>query len=148
MPQPINIIWEEKKMKKGLALLLALMIIVSLGACATDPAPPAGGTPAAPAETPDADPPGGSRRVAGIVFQDDQFMRLLQLGYREAAEAAGFEFFPGNTNGDVGQEVELLNTFVEQGFSGVAISPISEIASLAPLNSAAEAGLAISLSIT
>lgn len=89
---------------------------------------------------------GGKPKVAGVVFQEDQFMRLLQMGYRDAAEKAGFEFFPGNTNGDAAKEAELLNTYVTQGYKGVAISPISEEASLKVLTDAAEQGLEVGIS--
>ncbi len=85
-------------------------------------------------------------RVAGVVFQEDQFMRLLQMGYRDAALEAGFEFFPGNTNGDAAREAELLNTYATQGYAGVAISPISEEASLRVLTDAANQGLYVGIS--
>jgi ABC-type sugar transport system substrate-binding protein len=89
---------------------------------------------------------GGKPKVAGVVFQEDQFMRLLQMGYRDAAEKAGFDFYPGNTNGDAAKEAELLNTYVTQGYAGVAISPISEEASLKVLTDAADQGLEIGIS--
>lgn len=89
---------------------------------------------------------GAGKKVAGVVFQEDQFMKLLQLGYQEAAEAAGYEFYPGNTNSDAAKEVELLNTYITQGYAGLAISPISEEASLEPLSNAADQGLQIALS--
>ncbi len=82
-------------------------------------------------------------KVAGVVFQEDQFMRLLQMGFQDAAEAAGFEFFPGNTNGDAARESEFLNTYVTQGYAGVAISPISEEASLRVLERAVDEGLLV-----
>jgi ABC-type sugar transport system substrate-binding protein len=88
----------------------------------------------------------GKPKVAGVVFQEDQFMKLLQSGYRDAAEAAGFEFYPGNTNGDAAKEAEFLNTYVTQGYKGVAISPISEEASLKVLTDAANKGLLIGIS--
>jgi len=68
------------------------------------------------------------------------------MGYRDAAEAAGFEFFPGNTNGDAARETEFLNTYVTQGYAGVAISPISEEASLRVLEQFADQGLLIGVS--
>ena len=81
--------------------------------------------------------------VAGVVFQEDQFMRLLQIGFQTAAEAAGARFIPGNTNGDAGREAEMLQTYISQGYDGLAISPISEVASFKVLQDAAEAGLKI-----
>ncbi len=85
-------------------------------------------------------------KVAGVVFQEDQFMKLLQLGYKDAALKAGFDFYPGNTNGDAAKEAEFLNTYVTQGYKGVAISPISEGASMKVIADAAKKGLAIGIS--
>ena len=98
-----------------------------------------------PAEQP-AQQPSGPIKVAGVVFQEDQFMKLLQLGYKDAAEAAGFEFTPGNTNSDAAKEIEMLRTYADQGYKGVAITPHSETASLQALREANEAGLIIGIS--
>lgn len=91
-------------------------------------------------------PEEGPPKVAGVVFQEDQFMKLMQLGYKDAAEAAGFDFFPGNTNGDAAKEAEYLNTYVTQGYKGVAISPISEGASMKIIGDAAADGLFVGIS--
>jgi sugar transport system substrate-binding protein len=88
----------------------------------------------------------GKPKVAGVVFQEDQFMKLMQMGYRDAAVAAGFDFYPGNTNGDAAKESEFLNTYVTQGYKGVAISPISEGASMKVIADAAKKGLFIGIS--
>ncbi|MDX9957570.1 MAG: substrate-binding domain-containing protein [Clostridia bacterium] len=88
----------------------------------------------------------GKPKVAGVVFQEDQFMKLMQLGYKDAAEKAGFEFYPGNTNGDAAKESEFLNTYVTQGYKGVAISPISEGASMKVIADAANKGLFVGIS--
>ncbi len=117
-------------MKKALSILLMLTIVLVLGGQIFA---------AAQAET-------GRPKVAGVVFQEDQFMKLLQSGYRDAAEAAGFDFYPGNTNGDAAKEAEFLNTYVTQGYKGLAISPISEEASLKVLTDAADKGLLIGIS--
>ncbi|GAB1481777.1 substrate-binding domain-containing protein [Treponema sp.] len=87
----------------------------------------------------------GKPKVAGVVFQEDQFMKLLQLGFRDAAVKAGFDFYPGNTNGDAAKESEMLNTYVTQGYKGVAISPISEEASLKVIGDAAKKGVFIGI---
>lgn len=88
----------------------------------------------------------GKPKVAGVVFQEDQFMKLLQLGYKDAATKAGFDFYPGNTNGDAAKEAEFLNTYVTQGYKGVAISPISEGASMKVIADAANRGLLVGIS--
>ncbi|MDD3366560.1 MAG: substrate-binding domain-containing protein, partial [Sphaerochaetaceae bacterium] len=117
-------------MKKVLQVLLVLTMVLVLGGQVFA---------AAQAET-------GRPKVAGVVFQEDQFMKLLQLGYKDTAEKAGFDFYPGNTNGDAAKEAEFLNTYVTQGYKGVAISPISEEASLKVLTDAANKGLLIGIS--
>ncbi len=88
----------------------------------------------------------GKPKVAGVVFQEDQFMKLMQLGYKDAAIKAGFDFYPGNTNGDAAKEAEFLNTYVTQGYKGVAISPISEGASMKVIADAAKKGLQVGIS--
>lgn len=111
-------------MRKILSLALVLTLILGAGAAVAE----------------------SKGKVAGVVFQEDQFMQLLQMGYKDAAEQAGYEFFPANTNNDAAKEFEYINTYVDQGFKGIAISPISEEASIAPLTAAASAGLKIALS--
>ncbi len=144
-------------MKKVLLLVLAAILVVSMVACAAPAAAPSTEASKAPeasteaSKAPEASadaskPATTSKKVAGVVFQEDQFMKLLQLGYKDAAEKAGYEFFPGNTNNDAAKEVEMLNTYTDQGYAGLAISPISETASIEPLKKAADAGLIIGLS--
>ena len=147
-------------MKRTIALLLAVMMLLGvLSACAgkTADQPAQTETPAqttdAPAadastEAPAADATAEKGKIAGVVFLEDQFMKLLQLGYKDTAEAAGYEFIPGNTNNDQGKEAELINTYCDQKIAGLAISPISEVASEAGLKQAANAGIVVGLSNT
>ena len=146
-------------MKKTIALLLAVMMLLGvLSACAgkTADQPAQTETPAQTTETPAADAsteaPAAETaqkgKIAGVVFLEDQFMKLLQLGYKDTAEAAGYEFIPGNTNNDQGKEAELINTYCDQKIAGLAISPISEVASEAGLKQAAAAGIVVGLSNT
>jgi sugar transport system substrate-binding protein len=112
-------------MRKAIVAIVAvsLLLVVGLGGCAK-----------------------GKPKVAGVVFQEDQFMKLLQLGYKDTAVKAGFDFYPGNTNGDAAKEAEFLNTYVTQKYKGVAISPISEGASMKVIADAAAKGLQVGIS--
>ncbi|NLM86140.1 MAG: sugar ABC transporter substrate-binding protein [Clostridiales bacterium] len=83
--------------------------------------------------------------VAGVVFQDDQFMNMLSKGYRDAAEALGAEVFTENTNNDQAREVELINTYLTQGVQGIAIAPLSKDASVAALRAADAQGMKVTL---
>ena len=121
-------------MKKALAFIaLAAMLAGLVSGCTAG----AGGGASA-----------SGKKIAGVVFQEDQFMKLLQLGYQDTAKAAGFDFLPGNTNNDQGKEAELINTYCDQKIAGMAISPISETASLPSLQQALDAGIVVGLSNT
>ena len=83
--------------------------------------------------------------VAGIVFQDDQFMNMLTKGYEDAAADAGVKILTDNTNNDQAKETELINTYMAQGVKGLAIAPLNGEASVAALKAANEAGMEIGL---
>jgi ABC-type sugar transport system substrate-binding protein len=152
-------------MKKSIALLLALVMMLGIfTACAKDAETSTTETESTTEETTPAteettteettteetteETTGSKGKIAGVVFQEDQFMKLLQLGYKDTAEAAGYEFIPGNTNNDQGKEAELINTYCDQKIAGLAISPLSEVASEAGLKQAANAGIKVGLSNT
>ena len=86
--------------------------------------------------------------VAGIVFQDDQFMNMLTKGYQDAAAEAGVKCLTDNTNNDQAKETELINTYLAQGVKGLAIAPLNGDASVAQLRAADEAGMKIALTNT
>ena len=83
--------------------------------------------------------------VAGIVFQDDQFMNMLTKGYQDAAADAGVKCLTDNTQNDQAKEVELINTYLAQGVDGVAIAPLSSDASVAALKAADEQGMKVAI---
>ena len=87
-------------MKKALAILLTLMLVVMGSAALAQ-----------------------SKTIAGVVFQEDQFMKMLSDGYAAAAKDLGYEILLANTNNDQSKESEIINTYVSQGIAGVAISP-------------------------
>ena len=86
--------------------------------------------------------------VAGVVFQEDQFMKLMQVGYEAAAEEYGVTLMTANTNNDQSKESELINTYVAQGIDGIAISPLNETTSIQALKTANESGLEIAVANT
>ena len=86
--------------------------------------------------------------VAGVVFQEDQFMKMMQAGYEAAAEEYGVTLMTANTNNDQSKESELINTYVSQGIDGIAISPLNETTSMQMLETAYDAGLEIAVGNT
>lgn len=83
--------------------------------------------------------------VAGVVFQEDQFMKLLSLGYEDAAKVAGVKYLSGNTGNDQAKESELVNTYLAQKVNGLAIAPLNQDSSIAALENADKSGMKISV---
>ena len=134
--------------KKLLALLLAMTMVLALAACSTGgtpkttPAPEGGSAASTPApENND----GGKKVIAGMVFQEDQFFKLLATGYAAAAKDLGYEIMQTNTNNDQSKETEALNTYISQGIAGVAISPLNTQVSPTSVKAANDAGLKIAV---
>ncbi|MBZ9685979.1 substrate-binding domain-containing protein [Clostridium estertheticum] len=123
-------------MKKAVTILLSLCMVISLTACG---AKPTAGEASKEVTTPK------SLTVAGVVFQEDQFMKMLSLGYQDAAKAAGVKCLTGNTANDQAKEAELINTYVSQKVDGLAISPLNPDASIATLKKASDQGMKISI---
>ncbi|MHC4202678.1 MAG: substrate-binding domain-containing protein, partial [Planctomycetota bacterium] len=82
-------------------------------------------------------------RIAGIVFQQDQFFRLIQFGMRDAAKKGGAELLEGNSANKPDKEIRLVNTYVERGVDAIVISPLSATASVVGLKRAKEKGIEI-----
>lgn len=87
-------------------------------------------------------------KVAGIVFQEDQFMMLMQQGYQAAADKYGVDCMLANTNNDQAKEAELISTYTTQKIDGIAISPLNEQSSIQNLKAANEKGLEIAVGNT
>ena len=93
--------------------------------------------PAKPAET--------ELTVAGVVFQDDQFMKSMVEGYEAAGAKYGIKVLTANTDNDQAKEAELIQTYIAQAVDGIAIAPLSPDASIANLQEAADKGIQIAV---
>jgi ABC-type sugar transport system substrate-binding protein len=83
------------------------------------------------------------KRIAGIVFQEDQFFRLVLFGMRDAAGKNGVELLEANSSGKPDKEVGLINTYIANNVDAIVISPLSSRASVAALTRAHEKGVTI-----
>jgi simple sugar transport system substrate-binding protein/ribose transport system substrate-binding protein len=92
---------------------------------------------------------GGSKSdnivIAGIVFQDDQSMKMRTEGYIQAAKDNGVEIMTANSENDQAREAELINTYIEQGVKGLAVDPLNAVASIAALRAAHDKGIEIAV---
>jgi ABC-type sugar transport system substrate-binding protein len=83
------------------------------------------------------------RTLAGIVFQQDQFFRTIQLGMQAAAKAAGAEMLLGNSESKPEKEASLIDTYIARKVDAIIISPVSAKASAPALKRAADAGIKV-----
>ena len=83
--------------------------------------------------------------IAGVVFQDDQFMKSMVQGYEDAGAKYGIKILTANTSNDQAKEAELIQTYIAQGVSGIAIAPLSQDASIPNLKEAASKGIQVAI---
>lgn len=83
--------------------------------------------------------------IAGVVFQEDQFMQMITAGYKAAAEEAGVNLLTANTGSDIAKEAELINTYVSQKVDGIVITPLDANTSIESLKKASNAGVQVGI---
>jgi len=82
-------------------------------------------------------------KIAGIVFQEDQFFRLIQFGMQDAADKAGVELLLSNSANKPDKEIQLVNTYIARGVDAIVISPLSAKASATALKRARDKGIVV-----
>jgi sugar transport system substrate-binding protein len=87
--------------------------------------------------------PSPRRKIAGIVFQEDQFFRLVLFGMRDAASRNGVDLLEANSAGKPDREMQLINTYIANGVDAIVVSPLSAKASVIALGRAREKGIAV-----
>ena len=106
-------------------LLLVLPLTLALPGCSRKPEP------------------SGRRKIAGIVFQEDQFFRLVLFGMRDAAARNGADLLEANSAGRPDKEIQLINTYIADGVDAIVVSPLSAKASVIALRRARAKGITI-----
>ncbi|KQS79001.1 hypothetical protein ASG25_10425 [Rhizobium sp. Leaf384] len=83
------------------------------------------------------------KAIAGIVFQQDQYFRGVQIGMEKAAEAAGDELLAGNSDSKLEKEAQLIDTYIARGVNAIVMAPLSADASIPALKKARDAGITV-----
>jgi len=73
------------------------------------------------------------KRIAGIVFGEDQFFRLVLFGMRDAARTQGVELLEANSAQKPDREIQLVNTYIANNVDAIVISPLSTVSSVSAL---------------
>ncbi len=124
-------------MRKFLVVLLALVMVFSMLGCggsAKEPAEEGGGA-AEPADI----------SVAFIPkLTGNSFFESANLGAQDISQEAGFEcVYTGNPEASVANQVQVINSAVQQGFNAIAISSVTPDGLNNALKAAKEAGVKI-----
>ena len=83
-------------------------------------------------------------KIGNIVFQNDQFMQLVQFGARDAAHRAGnVDLHEGNSNGKLEKEQQLVDAFIAGRMNALLLTPLSKKASVQTVKRAKEAGMVV-----
>ncbi|MCY3023402.1 MAG: substrate-binding domain-containing protein [Planctomycetota bacterium] len=85
----------------------------------------------------------GRIRLAGIIFQEDDFYRLVQFGMRDAAKAADVELLEGASGNKLDKEIDLINTYIARGVDAILVPPVSRKGSVAALKQAHDKGITL-----
>lgn len=83
------------------------------------------------------------KAIAGIVFQQDQYFRGIQIGMEKAAKGAGDELLAGNSDSKLEKEAQLIDTYIARGVKAIVMAPLSADASIPALKKARAAGIVI-----
>jgi simple sugar transport system substrate-binding protein/ribose transport system substrate-binding protein len=82
-------------------------------------------------------------RMAGIIFQEDQFFRLILFGMKDAAKKNNVELLEGNSDNKPDEEFQLVQTYTGQNVDAILISPLSAKGSIAAIKQAHDKGLIV-----
>lgn len=84
-----------------------------------------------------------NRTIAGIVFQQDQYMKTVQMGMRAAAKASGVELLDANSDNKLEKETQLIDTYIARGVQAIALTPLSADGSIPAIKKAVDAGITV-----
>ena len=80
------------------------------------------------------------RTIAGIVFQQDQYLSGVQMGMANAAKAACDELLDANSENKLEKETQLIDTYIARGVRDRR-SPLSADGSIPAIKKAVDAGV-------
>jgi simple sugar transport system substrate-binding protein/ribose transport system substrate-binding protein len=81
--------------------------------------------------------------MAGIIFQEDEFFRLIQFGMQDAAKKNSVELLVANSDNKPDVEAQKVQTFVDQKVAAILISPLSSKSSIPALKAAHDQGIIV-----
>ena len=83
------------------------------------------------------------KSIAGIVFQQDQYMRGVQIGMERATAQSGDQLLSANSDSKLEKESRLIDTYIARGVDAIVLTPLSVDASVTALKKARDAGVVV-----
>lgn len=87
----------------------------------------------------------GKTTIAGIVFQNDLFMRMAQIGMENAGKEHNVDVLLGNSDNQIDKEAKLIDTYIARGVKAIVLMPLSTEGSQAAIRRAKDAGIKVIL---
>ena len=117
------------KMKKILALVMALVLVLSLAACQNSSGSTTGGD--------------SEKKSIGICIYkfDDNFMTTYRKNLEDSLKAKGYDVTIVDGNNGQAKQTEQINTFISQGVDALIINPVMTTAADAIVNQVKAAGI-------
>lgn len=118
--------WAQNTRYGFRTLALAVLAAIAAGGCA-------------PREKAD----DGQIRIGAIVFQEDQYFRLVEFGMRDAAAKAGAAISVNNSFNALDKEISLIDTYLANRVDALVVAPLSAQSSISALKRAADRGIPV-----
>lgn len=133
-------------MKKIIALLLALIMVFAMVACAAKEAAPAeDDAPAAETETPaaDAETSADGLKIAISVAEYNEWNKLYEAVVAEKCEEWGWTYEIFDSKQDASTQIDQVNSIIAQGFDAMTIQAVDNAALAPVVGQAADNGIIV-----
>ena len=88
-------------------------------------------------------PSDGRTRIGAILFQEDQYFRLVEFGMRDAADELNVQLLLNNSFGSLDKEIALIDTYVAGQVEALVVAPLSAQSSITALRRAHQRGIPV-----
>ncbi len=88
-------------------------------------------------------PDDGRTTIGAIVFQEDQYFRLVEYGMRDAAKKLNVDLMLNNSFGTLDKEISLVDTYLVNRVDALVVAPLSAQSSIAALQRAFDKGIPV-----
>ena len=88
-------------------------------------------------------PDDGRTTIGAIVFQEDQYFRLVEYGMRDAAKKLDVDLMLNNSFGTLDKEISLVDTYLVNRVDALVVAPLSAQSSIAALQRAFDKGIPV-----